>query len=59
MKLFAVIIGTNYEGYDEPAGIFSTYEKASEFYDIQIKKGYDSIDIFEYEIDKPWSSNLA
>jgi hypothetical protein len=55
MLVYAVIVGYNYEGYSEPAGIFSTYEKASEFYDRMDKKAYDSVEIFEYEMDEPWS----
>jgi hypothetical protein len=59
MLVYAVIVGHNYEGYSEPAGIFSTYEKASEFYDRMDKKGYDSVEIFEYEMDEPWSGFKA
>jgi len=52
MKLWALIGGWNYEGNDAPAGIFSTPEKA-EAAKATAYKGYDNIDVTEYELDVP------
>ena len=55
MLVYTVIVGKDYSGYSEPAGIFSTYEKESKFCDNIIENRYDTIEIFEYEMDEPYS----
>lgn len=50
MKLFALIGGWDYEGYDDPVGIFSTKEKAEEAKSVAYKS-YDHLEIFEYDLD--------
>lgn len=52
MKLFAVVGGWNYEGYDTPVGIYSSREKA-EVALKEVKAGYDERGIVEYELDGP------
>jgi len=56
MLVYTVIVGKDSSGYYAlPAGIFSTYEKASKFCDTIIENRYDTIEIFEYEMDVPYS----
>jgi hypothetical protein len=50
MKLYALIGGWSYEGHDDPVGIFSSKEKAEEAKAVAYKR-YDSLEIFEYELD--------
>lgn len=50
MKLYALIGGFSYEGYDDPVGIFSSLEKAEEARKIAYD-GYDTLKIHEYELD--------
>lgn len=50
MKLYALIGGWDYEGHDEPVGIYSTKEKAEAAKAVAYKS-YDELDIYEYELD--------
>lgn len=50
MRLFVVIGGWDYEGYGQPDGIYSTLE-AAERAKSEAYRGYDSIEIIEYELD--------
>lgn len=52
MRLWALIGRWDYEGRDAPVGIFSTLEKA-EAAKATAYKGYDNIDVTEYELDVP------
>lgn len=49
-KLYALIGGWDYEGYSEPVGIYSS-EKKAEAAKKDAYNGYDSLEIFEYELD--------
>lgn len=50
--VYAVIGGWNYEGYDDPAGIYSTPEKAqAALKRAEQSKYYDFVSIDEYTID--------
>ena len=51
MKLWVLIGGWDYEGYDKPAGVFSSKE-AAESAKASAYKGYDDLDIFEYNLDE-------
>lgn len=49
-KVYVVIGGWDYEGYNEPDGVYSTRKKA----ELALKnayKGYDKVEIMAYEID--------
>lgn len=50
MKVYALIGGWDYEGNDEPVGIYSTREKAVEVKG-KIRHGYDVLDVYEFEVD--------
>ena len=50
MKLYVLIGGWDYEGYDNPVGVYSAKEKAESAKGIAYKH-YDSIDVLEYELD--------
>lgn len=50
MKLYALIGGWNYEGNDEPVGIYSTKKLAEDARSVAYKS-YDCLDVYEYELD--------
>jgi hypothetical protein len=54
MKLYIVVGGWDWEGKDEPEGIFSTREKATAFAAIY-DSGHDLVEIYEYDLDVPGS----
>ena len=50
MKLYAVIGSFSYEGFDNPVGIFDTFEAAVVARDAAIER-YGDVDIFEYDLN--------
>lgn len=50
MKVYVLIGGWDYEGNDEPEGVYSTKEKAEEA-KAHAYDGYSDIEILEYDID--------
>ena len=55
MKVYVVLGCFNYEGFDQPLGVFNLYSLAKECGE-KHKKDYDGISIFECEINKKGSS---
>lgn len=57
MKGWVVAQHFDYEGYDTPIGVFSSFEKALDAGNALIASGHleysDDLHIFEYEIDVP------
>ena len=51
MKIFVVCGFWDYEGYDEPIGVYSSIELAEKAISVAYKK-YDEIVIEEYELDE-------
>ncbi len=55
--VYAVIVSHEFEGYSEPAGIFTSFEKAVELRDQLLK--HRDVDIFEYILDQDNSGCLC
>jgi hypothetical protein len=49
-KVYAVIGSTDFEGCAEPAGIFTSFEKAVIARDACAKR-YHAVEIYEYDLD--------
>ena len=50
-KVWIVMGGWQFEGYDEPVGVYSTKERAEEVAALVKEKAYDKVTVFERELE--------
>jgi hypothetical protein len=51
MKVYVVVQGYDYEGYTDPAAVFSTLESAESFARSMKIDRHEWVDVFERELD--------
>jgi hypothetical protein len=59
MKVYVVVKGYNYEGYTDPAAVFSKQEDAETFAKSMKIDHHQWVDVFERELDSSLDRSLS